>query len=109
MPFHHPAWASFLAECYGYEAFAFATTDEEGRVTSGLPIIEVRSPRGRRRWLSLPFTDVCEPLAGTPQALAVLAERIEAARCEAEVESVEVRAPLAAETANLHSSAVTHP
>ena len=108
VPFHHPAWASFLAECYGYEAFAFATSDEKGRVTSGLPIIEVRNPRGRRRWVSLPFTDVCEPLAGTPEDLAMLAERMEAARREAEVESVEVRAPLPAGIANLHSSAVTH-
>jgi CelD/BcsL family acetyltransferase involved in cellulose biosynthesis len=108
VPFHHPAWAMFVAECYGYEAFALTTMDAEGRITSGLPIIEARSARRRRRWVSLPFTDACEPLAGSPAALAVLADRLAATGGEADVESIEVRAPLPAQTAYVHSSAVTH-
>ena len=108
VPFHHPAWAMFLAECYEYEAFALTTTDAEGGITAGLPINEVRSLRGRRRWISLPFTDACEPLAETPAALGVLAARLAAIRREAEVEAIEVRAALPVQTAHAHSSAVLH-
>ena len=62
LPFHHPAWAKVLAECYGFPAFVLADRDEAGSVVAGLPVLEVRSIRGKRRWVSLPFTDICPPL-----------------------------------------------
>jgi CelD/BcsL family acetyltransferase involved in cellulose biosynthesis len=56
--FHHPAWAGFLTEVYGYQGFALLVDGSDG-----LPLIEVRSPLRKRRWISLPFTDSCAPLA----------------------------------------------
>ena len=108
VPFHHPAWTMLVAECYGYEAFALTTMDSAGRITAGLPLVEVRSMRGRRRWVSLPFTDVCEPLAVTPAALAGLSECLASKRQEEDVESIEVRWPLPGPTAHSRSDAVTH-
>jgi CelD/BcsL family acetyltransferase involved in cellulose biosynthesis len=64
-PFHLPAWAKLLADCYGYRAFALGLVGANGEVEEGLPVIEVSSPLGRRRWISLPFTDYCPPLART--------------------------------------------
>ena len=61
--FHHPAWATMLSDCYGYPAFALALTNERGEVVAGMPMMEVRRPFGARRWVSLPFTDCCSPLA----------------------------------------------
>jgi CelD/BcsL family acetyltransferase involved in cellulose biosynthesis len=61
--FHHPAWATMLSDCYGYPAFALALTDDRRAVVAGLPMLEVRRPLGTRRWVSLPFTDFCSPLA----------------------------------------------
>jgi CelD/BcsL family acetyltransferase involved in cellulose biosynthesis len=60
--FHHPAWARLLADCYGYRPMVVALA-EGGTVTAGLPAIDVSLPLGGRRWVSLPFTDHCPPLA----------------------------------------------
>lgn len=67
--FHHPAWAELLSDCYGYRARVVALTDGGRGVVAGLPVIDVSLPFGRRRWMSLPFTDHCTPL-GTPQDIA---------------------------------------
>ncbi len=61
-PFHLPAWAAMIAECYRFRAFALLVEDGDGEVLAGLPAIAVRSPFGRRRWVSLPYTDACAPL-----------------------------------------------
>lgn len=60
--FHHPAWSSMIAECYGYRPFVVAVTDDAGSIIAGLPLMEVNSPLTGRRWISLPFTDHCAPL-----------------------------------------------
>jgi CelD/BcsL family acetyltransferase involved in cellulose biosynthesis len=60
--FHLPAWASLIADCYGYEAFALSVRDGSGELVAGLPVIAVRSLLGTRRWSSLPFTDHCPML-----------------------------------------------
>lgn len=86
LPFHHPSWAAVLAEVYRYRAFALLFGDE-----AGLPLIEVRSPLGGRRWVSLPFTDHCPPLAEDSTGLAAL---LEEERRRASIRSVEVRGAL---------------
>jgi CelD/BcsL family acetyltransferase involved in cellulose biosynthesis len=81
-PFHAPAWAGFLSECYGFRSFAAVVLDQ-GRIVAGIPVAEVR----RRRWVSLPFTDACGPL-GDAERLAAALDAARGARL------VEVRAPL---------------
>ncbi len=66
-PFHHPAWARTISATYGLRPFAVVLTAGE-KVLAGLPAIETRSLLRTRRWVSLPFTDACEPLAVTPAA-----------------------------------------
>jgi CelD/BcsL family acetyltransferase involved in cellulose biosynthesis len=73
LPFHLPAWSQLLAECYGFRPF----------VCGGLPVLEI----SRRRWSSLPFTDLCPPLGDPDETVRAL----EAARGKARVD---VRAPL---------------
>lgn len=90
-PFHHPAWAAFLAECYGMRAFALARVGPAGGVAAGLPVIEV-SRMGRRRWISLPYTDRLAPLEA--EADAGLGPALAAARLTAGVRAVELRAGL---------------
>lgn len=62
IPFHHPEWGRLLADCYGFDAFALAVAGESGDLVAGVPVIETRSPLGRRRWISLAFSDFCPPL-----------------------------------------------
>jgi CelD/BcsL family acetyltransferase involved in cellulose biosynthesis len=82
LPFHLPSWARLLAECYGFRPFVAAQL-RNGAVEAGLPILEVR----RRRWIALPFTDVCPPLGPAGP----LAAGLERARARA---TVEVRSAL---------------
>jgi CelD/BcsL family acetyltransferase involved in cellulose biosynthesis len=89
-PFHHPAWATLIARSYGYRAFALAQPDATGRPVAGLPVVEVRGPLGRRRWVSLPFTDHCPPLADAGTGDDLLGE-LDAARRQAGVAHLEVR------------------
>lgn len=60
--FHHPAWISLLAECYRYHPFVVAICDKQGEIQAGLPMMEVNSLLTGRRWVSLPFSDHCQPL-----------------------------------------------
>lgn len=99
-PFHHPDWARLVARCYGFRAFAVATTDVTGgsgiTIRAGLPVVEVRHLRyGRPKWVSLPYTDYCPPLVSAGQQEERLVAALEQASQAAGVRQVEVRAPLA--------------
>jgi CelD/BcsL family acetyltransferase involved in cellulose biosynthesis len=67
-PFHDPVWARLLADTYGFPAFALALTGAGGEIVAGAPFLAVRSLRGRRSWISLPYTDECPVLAADPRA-----------------------------------------
>jgi CelD/BcsL family acetyltransferase involved in cellulose biosynthesis len=94
LPFHQPGWARLVADCYGFRPFAAAVEDGAGTISAGLPIVEVRHLLGRRRWVALPFTDYCPPLASDDAGERALAEMLRRAAREAGVASVEVRASL---------------
>ena len=72
-PFHDPAWAQLVADCYGFDAFGAALTGADGQLRAGAPMVAVRRLGGRPRWVSLPFTDYCPPLAASPTDEAELA------------------------------------
>jgi CelD/BcsL family acetyltransferase involved in cellulose biosynthesis len=92
-PFHHPAWASLVADAYRLRAFALTSGDPGGRVTAGLPMIET-STRFARRWVALPFTDHCPPLVGAAETAHRFAADVDEARRSSGVSRVEVRADL---------------
>jgi CelD/BcsL family acetyltransferase involved in cellulose biosynthesis len=94
-PFHHPDWARLVADCYGYRAFALVARDAAGAITAGLPVVEVRHPGRGLKWVSLPYTDYCPPLARTPREQQELASALRRAGQAASVRRIEVRGPLA--------------
>jgi hypothetical protein len=89
--FHHPAWMNLLAECYGYRPFVVGVCDEEGEITAGLPVMEVRSVLTGRRWVSLPFTDHCSPLCRGGAPPGELFEYISKLRFDYSIPRVELR------------------
>lgn len=91
LPFHHPSWARLLADCYGHRPFALVLLDGD-RVAAGIPVIESRTVLGRRRWISLPFTDYLPPLASDERLIPLLVAEIEVARQAQRVSQVEMRA-----------------
>jgi CelD/BcsL family acetyltransferase involved in cellulose biosynthesis len=94
MPFHHPDWGMLIADCYGFRAFAVATSDAAGQIEAGLPVIEVRHVGGEPKWVTLPFTDYCPPLIPAPQQEPNLVHALRRASDAAGIRRVEVRAPL---------------
>jgi CelD/BcsL family acetyltransferase involved in cellulose biosynthesis len=101
-PFHHPAWAALLAECYGFRPFAFATADAAGTIVAGVPMLDVRRRLREPRRLSLPFTDACPPLAASEDARTQLAARLAVAG------RLELHAPLAGTGLVARLRGVTH-
>jgi CelD/BcsL family acetyltransferase involved in cellulose biosynthesis len=107
-PFHHPAWSTLLAETYGFRPFALVHRDNDDHIIEGLPVLEVGLPFSRRRWVALPFTDYCPPLALGRELRADFARDLDAARSAAAVARLEVRAPLVADGVQLQERAFRH-
>jgi serine/alanine adding enzyme len=109
MPFHEPAWTEFLGECYGYRTFAAALVGMDGRPRAGLPVIETRRLLSReRRWVSLPFTDFCPPLAQDPEAEQQLGVELDHARAAARVDRFVVHADLSSTAAQTRGQGFRH-
>jgi hypothetical protein len=65
--FHTTAWAQVLSESYGYKPLYFTALDN-GRLTGIIPVMEIDSFITGKRGVSLPFTDICHPIAGSDDA-----------------------------------------
>lgn len=89
--FHHPAWGQLMQQSYGYRPFIAALVDDVGAIQAGLPVMEVRGPIGRSRWLSLPFSDYCPPLVSDEQLLSSLVSCIREQQIKKRMPSLEVR------------------
>jgi CelD/BcsL family acetyltransferase involved in cellulose biosynthesis len=107
--FHRPAWSEMIADCYGYRPFVLASLDAANAVVGGLPVLEVRSLRGRPRWVALPFSDLCPPLLGPQVTTSDFARALDRARVAAGIRTFEVRSALPASgNIHLHGDAVIH-
>jgi hypothetical protein len=89
--FHHPAWTDLLREQYGFESRA-ACLYRAGAIVAGLPYCIVASPFRPRRWVSLPFSDHCVPLASAPSDQALVLENVQRSAAGAQCR-LEIRAP----------------
>jgi CelD/BcsL family acetyltransferase involved in cellulose biosynthesis len=88
LPFHRAPWVELVAGVYGLRPFVVATAD------GGLPVVAAGDRFRGRRWVALPFTDLCPPVLLTDAAGGRLGAALAAAAAEAGVERVEVRAPV---------------
>ena len=94
LPFHHASWGSLVAECYDHRAIALVLLESD-EVVAGVPAIEIRNcVTRRRRWVSLPFTDHCPPLARDKPALDAFAASLGELRRQADVSRIEFRSEL---------------
>ncbi|HET8606519.1 MAG TPA: GNAT family N-acetyltransferase [Gaiellaceae bacterium] len=101
-PFHHPAWAELLADCYGFRPLALVVTGDDGALEAGLPVLERQRPLQPPRRLSLPYTDHCPPLCRSDDARPRLAAAVAAAG------RLELRAPLEGPGLTSRVCAVSH-
>ncbi|HOX56480.1 MAG TPA: GNAT family N-acetyltransferase [Candidatus Paceibacterota bacterium] len=92
-PYHTPAWSSLIAECYGFRPFVLAAVTDGNTVRAGVPVLEVAHWGGKKRWVSLPFTDACPVLHQDSQAAGLLIEHLSDLCQGGELASAEVRGP----------------
>jgi hypothetical protein len=60
--FHSSAWAKVLTETYDHTPL-YLHFSQGGKTAALVPLLEVNSPITGRRGVSLPFSDLCPPLA----------------------------------------------
>lgn len=89
--FHHPAWLGLLADCYHRRAWIAACLDARGDIAAGVPLMEAGRWPGGQRWVSLPFSDHCIPLARSPEALQHLLAALRAAHQSRGLSALELR------------------
>jgi CelD/BcsL family acetyltransferase involved in cellulose biosynthesis len=89
--FHHPAWSQLMVECYGYRPFIIAVPEKGAKFAAGVPLMEINSPITGRRWVSLPFSDYCDPLYTDKSALQELVEQITRCAAQNKISNLELR------------------
>jgi CelD/BcsL family acetyltransferase involved in cellulose biosynthesis len=108
LPFHDPSWSQVLSDSYGYRPFVLAIAGGSGRIEAGMPVVEIRSALRDLRWVSLPFTDRCPPLAVDEVTAARLAVLANQARDRASVTRLEVHANLSRSDGHRRQRGVLH-
>jgi hypothetical protein len=67
--FHSRPWLMALHACYGYEPLVVTSSGPGLPIQNGLLFCRVNSWLTGRRYVSLPFSDHCEPLVNHPEEL----------------------------------------
>lgn len=60
--FHRVEWLQALKNCYGYKPVVLTTTPPGAALQNGLVFCTIQSALTGSRFVSLPFSDTCEPL-----------------------------------------------
>jgi Acetyltransferase (GNAT) domain len=75
--FHSTAWLEALSRTYGYKPVAYTTSAPGRELNCGMVFCRVESWLTGKRLVSLPFSDHCEPLVDTAEALDSIALALE--------------------------------
>lgn len=76
--FHTPGWLEALRRTYDYEPIAYTSSPPGAEIRNGLVFCRIDSWLTGRRLVSLPFSDHCEPLFGSPEELDVFVGHLQA-------------------------------
>lgn len=107
--FHHPAWSTVLAEAYSYEPFVLAKLDSKGEIQGGVPLIKIKTPFGKPRLVSLPFTDHCTPLYNDGSTLKSFTDHLISLSRDEQTSRIELRSGYPPHAGiNIYSDYVLH-
>lgn len=106
--FHHPVWMQVLHQCYGYRFFVFALFNDAGQIVAGIPIAEIENALGKKRLISLPFSDHCQPLCHSSEELNQLIKHIGYLYNRSEMTQIEIRWELISDAFISFSNYVLH-
>jgi hypothetical protein len=89
--FHHPSWIKMIAQYYRFTPFLAIVTNPHGQILAGVPIMAIKKAKRSNRWVSLPFTDHCAPLAETQEDLLQLENGLVESMGERKAADLELR------------------
>jgi hypothetical protein len=89
--FHTPGWLEALRRTYDYEPIAYTSSPPSGEICNGLVFCRINSWLTGRRLVSVPFSDHCEPLFGSPEELDLFVGRLQAEVKSQALKYLEVR------------------
>jgi CelD/BcsL family acetyltransferase involved in cellulose biosynthesis len=89
--FHDDRWLAALRTTYGYEPVVITTSSPDETLENGWVFCHVDSWISGRRFVSLPFSDHCDPLTNDPAELEEFATYLKQRRQEQKWRYVEVR------------------
>lgn len=93
-PFHLPAWTEAIATCYRFEPSVLCLLEDDGTIRAASPGVHVGGRLRGRRWVSLPFTDACPPLAIDATAAEAFAAELDRRRLASGMKAIELRGEL---------------
>lgn len=73
--FHTSAWASVISGSYHYTLHYF-TQIEKGKLSVLVPVMGINSILTGKRGVSLPFTDICDPIASNGEQFQPVIDRV---------------------------------
>jgi hypothetical protein len=107
-PFHLPAWAEAIAATYKFAPSVFCLRNEAGQICAASPGVHVGGRVRGRRWVSIPFTDACAPLADNAAAAAAFASALELHRQGSGLKGIEIRGEVAGGAGNTREVGYRH-
>src|ERR1700733_14995000 len=89
--FHRVEWLQALKSSYGYRPLALTTTPPGSPLLDGIPVWEIRSPLTGRRFVSVPFSDHCQPLVSDRRAVDAFVDTLRESLKESRLRYFEIR------------------
>src|SRR6202046_2543715 len=105
--FHSTNWLRALKTAYGYDPVVATTSSPEAPLTNGIVFCRVKSWLTGRRFVSLPFSDHCEPLLQQGVDLQVFLQKLKQESEDGKLRYIEIRPeePLGMAIPALHATA----
>ncbi len=88
--YHWSKWHEVIEKTYGYKG-SYCTVEDGNHIVAALPFVLVHNLLSRRRLVSYPFSDTCDPLVDDGEQMEVLIGAIEQYREDRGVRSAEIR------------------
>jgi len=89
--FHSPHWLEVLRSTYGYDPVAISTSAPNEPLANGLVFCRIKSWLTGRRFVSLPFSDHCDPLVNNATELDYLLSSMKCRLDNGDWKYVEIR------------------
>jgi CelD/BcsL family acetyltransferase involved in cellulose biosynthesis len=107
-PFHLPSWSEVIATSYGFRPSVLCLRDQDGEMCAASPGVHVGGRMRGRRWVSLPFTDACPPLATDPATAEAFAGELDRHRRQAGLKGIEIRGEVPGDAGHRHGFGHRH-